>query len=60
MVEQPGVKDDQIELVLNDIMEKYGYDFSEYSRASLKRRINRIYLMDKFPSFAEFMHRVKS
>lgn len=59
-MEQPGVKDDHIELVLNDIMEQYGYDFSEYSRASLKRRINRIYLMDKFPSFAEFRHRVKT
>ena len=50
------IKDDELELLLNDVMQKYGYDFSDYSGASLKRRVNRLILLDKFPSFAEFRH----
>lgn len=49
------VKDEDIELLLAGLHEKYGYDFTSYSRASLKRRLNRILSMEKFPSFAE-MH----
>ena len=49
------VKDEDIELLLIGLHEKYGYDFTGYSRASLKRRMSRIMSMDKFPSFAE-MH----
>lgn len=49
------VKDEEVELLLAGLHEKYGYDFSSYSRASLKRRLNRLMSLDKFPSFAE-MH----
>lgn len=49
------VKDEDIELLLIDLHEKYGYDFTSYSRASLKRRLSRIMSIEKFPSFAE-MH----
>jgi len=54
------IKDDEVELLINDLLERYGYDFNDYSRASLKRRINRLYLLDKFPSFAEFRYKIKS
>ena len=47
------IEDENIELLINDVFELYGYDFTDYSRASLKRRINRLYVLDKFPSFAE-------
>jgi chemotaxis protein methyltransferase CheR len=47
------VKDEDLELLLIGLHEKYGYDFTSYSRASLKRRLNRILSMEKFPSFAE-------
>lgn len=47
-----------MELLLNEVMQQYGYDFLDYSPASLKRRINRLLAIDKFPSFAEFRHRL--
>lgn len=52
------VKDEEVKLLLNDLLERYGYDFNDYSKASLKRRINRLFSLDKFPSFAEFRYRV--
>jgi chemotaxis protein methyltransferase CheR len=45
-----------MESLLNDVMQKYGYDFMDYSAASMKRRINRLVSIDRFPSFAEFRH----
>ena len=54
------LSDDDVELVLRDIHELYGYDFTNYSRASLKRRINRLITADRFASFAEFRYRVRS
>lgn len=59
-MEQTVVKDEEIEILLNDLFDNYGYDFTDYSRASLKRRINRIFSLDRFPSFAEFRFRLKS
>jgi chemotaxis protein methyltransferase CheR len=41
-------------------METYGYDFSNYTRSSLKRRVARLLIIDKFPSFAELFYRVKT
>jgi chemotaxis protein methyltransferase CheR len=54
------IEEADIDLVLNDLFEGYGYDFTNYARASLKRRISRLFLLDKFPSFAEFRYRLKS
>lgn len=51
--------DENIETLLSDILEVYGYDFTGYSRASLKRRIRRLYELDKFVSFAEFRYRIR-
>ncbi len=53
------IEDENIELLINDVFELYGYDFTDYSRASLKRRINRLYVLDKFPSFAELRYRLR-
>ncbi|MGE5519428.1 MAG: CheR family methyltransferase [Candidatus Dadabacteria bacterium] len=54
------IKDDEVDTLLNDLFEVYGYDFTNYSKASLKRRIDRLFVLDKFPSFAEFRFRIKS
>jgi chemotaxis protein methyltransferase CheR len=53
------IKDDEIAILLNDLLETYGYDFNDYAKASLKRRINRLATLDKFPSFAELRYRVR-
>lgn len=54
------MKEEEIEILLNDLLEVYGYDFNDYSKASLKRRMLRLYALDKFPSFAEFRYRVRT
>jgi chemotaxis protein methyltransferase CheR len=59
-VEFGPLADNEIETLLNDVFESYGYDFTDYSKASIKRRINRLYSLDKFLSFAEFRYRLKS
>src|SRR5690606_40164437 len=50
------IKDDELEILLTDVSSLYGYDFTQYSRASLKRRLNRICVIDKFTSFAELRY----
>jgi chemotaxis protein methyltransferase CheR len=59
-VQENIVKDSEVEILLNDLLEVYGYDFTNYSRASIKRRINRLFSLDKFPSFAEFRYQLRT
>lgn len=54
------ITDEEVELLLEDMLQTYGYDFTSYSRASLKRRMNRLYALDHFVSFAEYRYRIKS
>ncbi|KQM37672.1 CheR family methyltransferase [Chryseobacterium sp. Leaf201] len=58
MLEPSIVKDEEVESLIKEVYDRYGYDFSEYSRASFKRRINRICLIDRFTSFAELRYTV--
>jgi chemotaxis protein methyltransferase CheR len=59
-VEGSGIKETELGLLLNELYHSHGYDFSNYAKASLKRRVNRLIVMDRFPSFAEFFYRVKT
>lgn len=52
------ITDEELEVLLADIHDLYGYDFSSYARASLRRRFERLVLMDKFVSYAEFRFRI--
>ncbi|PWN71937.1 protein-glutamate O-methyltransferase CheR [Chryseobacterium phosphatilyticum] len=58
MLEPSIVKDEEVENLIDDVYEMYGYDFSGYSRASFKRRVNRICLLDRFTSFAELRYTI--
>lgn len=58
MLEPNVIREEELEILLTDVFRLYGYDFTQYSRASLKRRINRICLIDKFTSFAELRYRL--
>lgn len=49
-----NVTEEQIDLLLNELLEHHGYDFTYYSRASLVRRINRLFTLDKFHDFDQF------
>lgn len=53
-----SVHDEDVKTLLNDLIDRYGYDFTGYAEASLKRRINRLFELDRFPSFAEFRFRI--
>ena len=54
------MRDEEVDILLDDVMHIYGYDFSEYSKASIFRRVNRLISLDNFPSFAEFRYKVRS
>ena len=58
MLEPSIVKDEEVEYLIKDVHELYGYDFSQYSRASFKRRVNRICLIDRFTSYAELRYTI--
>ncbi len=58
MLDPSIVKDEELEYLIKDIYDLYRYDFSMYSKASFKRRINRICVIDKFASFAELRYRI--
>ena len=49
-----------LELFITEISESYGYDFAGYSHASFKRRLERVYQMDNFVSFQEFLYKIKT
>lgn len=53
-----NITDQQVEILIADVLTQYGYDFTGYSRASLKRRLTRLYALDKQVSFAEFRYKV--
>lgn len=52
--------DDHLQRFINEIFDHYGYDFAGYSHASFKRRLERIYQMDSFLSFEDFMFKVNN
>jgi chemotaxis protein methyltransferase CheR len=54
------IRDEEVEMLLVDLLEIYGYDFTDYARASLKRRIIRLMSLDKIPSFAELRYFLKN
>lgn len=60
MIEPSLIKDEELDILLNDVLELYGYDFTQYSKSSIKRRVNRICLIDKFTSFAELRYQLRN
>ena len=53
------IEDIELETLINDIYEYYGFDFGSYSRASLKRRVSRLYQLDGFTHFYDFLAKVR-
>jgi chemotaxis protein methyltransferase CheR len=54
------ITDHEIELLITEIYDHYGYDFSGYSHASFRRRIDRIYQLDGFEHFQQFLEKMRS
>lgn len=57
-MEPDMIREEEMEVLLKDIAELYDYDFTQYTRSSLRRRLNRICMLDKFTSFAELRYRI--
>ncbi len=54
------IKDEELEELIETIQHIYGYDFSGYARASFKRRVNRLLILDNIPSFAELIYKIRT
>ena len=54
------INEEELDIFINELFDSYGYDFSNYARASLKRRVNRLMAIERFPSFAEMLYKVKN
>jgi chemotaxis protein methyltransferase CheR len=47
------LQDEELQLLLNDMIDRYGYDFTGYSEASLKRRIEHFMIKDQVPHISK-------
>lgn len=54
------IDDRELELLINEIYEYYGYDFSGYAKASLKRRMERLMSLDHFTTFGMLVSKIRS
>ena len=54
------IDDRDLELLITDIYEHYGYDFSGYAKASFKRRVERLMSLVHFTSFEMLSTKVKN
>lgn len=54
------IDDRKLEVLINDIYEYYGFDFSGYSQASFKRRVDRLLRLDGFTDFSHFLAKIRS
>ena len=52
------INDIEVDIILEDVASNYGYDFTDYSKASIKRRVNRLCLLDKHKSFTELHYKI--
>ncbi|HEV3224547.1 MAG TPA: protein-glutamate O-methyltransferase CheR [Puia sp.] len=43
------IQEEELQLFLNDLIDQYGYDFTEYSEASLRRRVDLFMVRDNVP-----------
>lgn len=54
------LNDEDIAFLLDEVLMLYGYDFTHYAHASLKRRVTRLFILDRFTSFAEFLYQIRT
>jgi len=47
------LQDEELQLLLNDMIDRYGYDFTGYSEASLKRRIEHFMINDHITNISK-------
>lgn len=55
---QADTRDIELDLLLQAVYMKYGYDFSNYSRAHLKRRINQRLMLSDLETISELQNKI--
>ena len=54
------LEDREIAILIEELYKYHGYDFSGYSAASFRRRVDRLYQMDGFENFTELLSKARS
>ncbi len=54
------IDDRELEVLINEIYDYYGYDFSGYSMASFKRRVERLLQLEGFTNFSQLLSVIRS
>lgn len=54
------VSDDEIDALISDIHDWYGYNFRNYAKASFKRRVQRLIMVDRLNGYHALHQRLKS
>jgi chemotaxis protein methyltransferase CheR len=54
------LSDHDIDVLLDDLIDCYGYDFTQYSKASLRRRIERVVAKEKITDFSVFRRELRT
>lgn len=54
----PSPEDIELQLLLEAIFQRYGYDFRSYSRASLRRRVEQHLLIARYKHIGELIHAI--
>ena len=52
------LSDEDVSTLFAEVYETYGYDFSQYSKASVKRRIQRILVLNRLSYFSQLKYKV--
>jgi chemotaxis protein methyltransferase CheR len=52
------LSDEEVQALKEDFLSRYGYDFTGYSKASFKRRLQRLFILGRFLDFNEFRFRL--
>ena len=60
MSEDTTITDPQLHTLLADVLSAHGYDFTNYSHASIKRRIGRLMTIDHFRHVDDFRAKIRS
>ncbi|RYF95815.1 MAG: protein-glutamate O-methyltransferase CheR [Chitinophagaceae bacterium] len=50
--------DNEVDLLKHDFLSQYGYDFTQYSHASFRRRLQRYFILTQANTFEEFRYRL--
>ncbi len=54
------ISDRELEVLINEIYDYYGFDFSGYSMASFKRRVERLLQVEGFDGTAELLSKIRT